>query len=165
MPNSLTSLLKIVMLSMMISYGAPALAADFSGTWILDLSASDSVEPLLKARGVSMVKRKAAASMSVTRIISQSGNSMTVNTVTSAKNETKTYQVDGQTRTVSGDQGSADISHRWDGEVMITTAQSAEGTMTTRRTISADGRTLTEQLTYKGSDGSPIVVNRIYTKQ
>ena len=74
----------IVLLSALMLLSRAGWAADYSGTWILDLSASDSLEPLLQAPGVSLIQRKAAANMAVTQQITQTGDKLTFKVVTSA---------------------------------------------------------------------------------
>ena len=49
---------------------------EFAGTYATDLSVSDSVEPMLKAEGAGMMKRKIAASVAPTVTISFDGNVM-----------------------------------------------------------------------------------------
>ena len=49
-------------------------SVNFNGTWVLDLKASDSPEPMLKRMGVSALERKLAASTRLESTYSQSGN-------------------------------------------------------------------------------------------
>lgn len=158
--------LMIALLSAVISSSAPAWAADLSGTWVLDGAASDSIDPLLKAKGVGFVQRKAAASMEVTQAIAHAGDRLTITTNASKKQSVETVEVDGQSRKVTGDSGSMDVSHEWDGEVLVTTARMEDGrTLITRRSVSADGQTLTQRFTLRRADGSTEVeIDRIFRK-
>jgi hypothetical protein len=47
---------------------------NFNGTWVLDLKASDSPEPMMKRMGVSVLERKLAASTKLEAAYSQSGD-------------------------------------------------------------------------------------------
>src|SRR6516164_6721637 len=53
---------------------------NFSGTWVLDLKASDSPEPMMKRMGVSGLERKLAASTKLESTYNQSGNLLTITT-------------------------------------------------------------------------------------
>ena len=55
-------------------------SVNFNGTWVLDLKASDSPEPMLKRMGVSALERKLAASTRLESTYSQSGNLLTITT-------------------------------------------------------------------------------------
>ncbi|MEO0606042.1 MAG: lipocalin/fatty-acid binding family protein [Myxococcota bacterium] len=150
------------LITLMLSV-SPAWAADFSGTWVLDLSASDSPDELLKAQGVSWVKRKAAAKLDVTQNVKQDGDEVTIETVTSRKTKTTTLQVDGETRTVDGDRGKAEVTHAWDGEALVSTSTGPDGgSLVTRRSLSDDGRTLTQRVTLTSKDGSTVSIDRIF---
>lgn len=161
-------LLAATVLTALLAISSPAFAADFSGTWVLDLKASDSMEPILKARGVSWMKRKAVNGLKVTQTITQSGNQVTVETSASSKTRRTTMEVDGETRTVKNDQGSAEVRHAWDGEALVSTStmelDKGEGTVTTRRSLSEDGQTLKQTITLKTADGTTHVVDRVFRK-
>ncbi|MEN0067311.1 MAG: lipocalin/fatty-acid binding family protein [Myxococcota bacterium] len=141
---------------------SPAWAADFTGTWVLDHSASDSPEELLKAQGMSMIKRKAVAKLDVTQKVTQEGNVMTFEVVTSKKTKTNTLHVDGEVRTVEGDRGSARVRHVWEGDDLVSTSITDETTIVTRRTLSDGGRTMTQRFTLTPKDGSTISINRVF---
>ena len=55
-------------------------SANFNGTWVLDLKASDSPEPMMKRMGVSALERKLAVSTKFESTYSQSGNLLTITT-------------------------------------------------------------------------------------
>jgi hypothetical protein len=142
--------LRNVSLTILLAASTPAWAADLSGTWSLDGGASDSIEPLLKATGVGYVQRKAASSMEVTQAIAQAGDVLNITTTASKKASVETVKVDGQSRRVTGDAGAMDVRHEWDGEALVTTSQMEDGrTLITRRSVSADGQTLTQRFTLR----------------
>ena len=143
----------------------PAVAGDLQGTWIVDLKASDSVGPLLKAQGVSLVKRKAADSISVTQTYARSGDEVTLTVVSAAGTQVDTLQVDGQTRTVEGDRGPAQVQHRWDGDVLVTVQASEAATVTIRREASDDGATLTQHIVLEQPGEAKVTVDRVFRKQ
>ncbi len=151
-----------------LTTAAPSWAADFSGTWSLDRDASDSPEPLLKAQGVGWMKRKAAAGMDVTQNITHQGDKLTIETVTSARTKTDTLQVDGETRTVEGDKGAAQVRHEWQGEVLVSTSalqtKDGPGTLVVHRKLSDDGQTLEQRIALTLADGSTVEIARVFRK-
>ncbi len=74
---------------------AYAANADLAGTWVLDKDASESVDAMLKAQGVSFVERKVAAGLDVTQTIAVSGDAITLHIVTSKKTEDQALTADG----------------------------------------------------------------------
>ena len=71
---------------------APGLAraTDFTGTWELDLEASQPMDELLKLRGISWAQRRLARSLSVTLVIAQSTESLSFAALSSITSETVT---------------------------------------------------------------------------
>ncbi len=147
---------------------ALAAPADFNGTWVLDLSASDSPEEFMKAQGVSLLVRKAAASMVVTQAYTASDAAVTIAVSSSAKDETQQLTVDNTPRTVEGENGPATARHYWadDGalvsEIALTMASGDAGNITTRRSIS--GATMTQVITLVTGDET-VTMKRVFTKQ
>jgi len=142
----------------------PAWAADLQGAWALDMTASDSLDPLLKAQGVSWVKRKAINGMKMTQTIARTGDQVTLKVDASAGGKEETLLVDGQTRTVEADKGPLQVTHRWDGDALVTTQEGALGTVTTWREASDDGTTLTQRITLQKTEGEAITIHRIFRK-
>ena len=70
-------------------------SVNFNGTWVLDLKASDSPEPMLKRMGVSLLERKLAASTRLESTYSQSGNLLTITTRGPAFSRTEHLRLDG----------------------------------------------------------------------
>ena len=65
----------VAALLFLLALSASGLAAvNFSGTWTLDLKASDSPEPMMKRMGVPFVERKLAASTKLEATYQQSGD-------------------------------------------------------------------------------------------
>lgn len=162
--------IRIVFLTALLAITAvsPAWAGDLAGTWVLDLEASDSVDPILKAQGVSWMKRKAAASLQVTLTIAGSGNDLTIDTESSLSSRSETLTVDGETRTKQSDKGPAQVTHEWKGADLLSTAtlpmKGGEGQFVTLRSVSSDGTTLTQTITMTQPDGTKHVVKRIFRK-
>jgi hypothetical protein len=74
-------------------------SVNFNGTWVLDLKASDSPEPMLKRMGVSALERKLAASTRLESTYSQSGNLLTITTRGPAFSRTEHFRLDGHPET------------------------------------------------------------------
>jgi hypothetical protein len=162
-----------VAFALMLATLSSAFAApvDLSGTWVLDRAASGDLDPLLKARGASWFERKAVASMDLTKKISQSGDTLTVEVITKAKSGSETVQVDGQARQkVTKDGHQATVTHTWEDRGWVSTSvvtpqPGVTVTATQTHSLSPDGATLTQQIRFvKGSD-APIEVDRIFRRQ
>lgn len=164
--TKLTNLFGVLVFTALTVVASPSFAADFSGTWVLDLKASDSLDELLKAQGVSWMKRKAIAGLKVTQTVSQTDNQVTIETSSSRGNRSQTLQVDGETREVEQDRGTAQVRHEWRGDDLQSTSELPKdgGVLTSVRSLSEDGKTLTQSLILKKSDGSTIEVARIFRR-
>lgn len=164
--------MRTILLALIFMF-APALAApiDLSGTWVLDKQASGDLDPLLEARGVSWVERKAVAGMSVTQIITQDGDTLHIHIDTSAKDREETVQVDGVARRQTAETGEpVTITHRWEGQKWVTESvftNDADQTVrvTQTNTLSADGTTMTTRIRLVRGDEAPIVVDRVYRRK
>lgn len=145
-----------------------AWAGDLQGTWVLDPKSSDSLDPLLKAQGVSWVKRQAVDGLQVTQTLTRAGDQVTLRVVSSASTQQESFSVDGQERTVEGDKGTMQVTHRWDGDVLVTVQKTetpdGTATVTTRREASDDGTRLTQRITLQKPDGVTISVDRVFRK-
>lgn len=152
---------------------APASAApvDLSGTWILDRAASSDLDPLLEARGLSWVERKAAAGLEVTKTIQQDGDTLQIETVSKVKTQSETAQVDGQSRPVTTPKGeTVQVTHRWEGthhvvDSVMTNAKGQAVHITSTDMLSADGKTLTTRIQFQQGSSPPISVDRVFRRK
>jgi hypothetical protein len=76
-------------------------SVNFSGTWVLDLKASDSPEAMMKRMGVSALERKLAASTKLEGTYSQQGNLLTITTKGPGFSRTEHLCFDGHPETES----------------------------------------------------------------
>jgi hypothetical protein len=74
-------------------------SVNFNGTWVLDLKASDSPEPMMKRMGASVLERKLATSTKLESIYSQSGNLLTITTRGPGFSRTEHLRLDGHPET------------------------------------------------------------------
>jgi hypothetical protein len=86
----------ITLLSLALSGFA---SVNFNGTWVLDLKASDSPEPMMKRMGVSVFERKIAASTKLEATYNQSGDLLTITTRGPAFLRTERLRLDGHPET------------------------------------------------------------------
>jgi hypothetical protein len=86
----------ITLLSLALSGFA---SINLNGTWVLDLKASDSPEPMMKRMGVSVLERKLAASTKLEATYSQSGDLLTIITRGPAFSRTEHLRLDGHPET------------------------------------------------------------------
>lgn len=148
-----------------------AAPTDFSGTWQLDRAASDSMEPLLKAQGISMVERKIASSLDITQVIQQAEDTLDLEVKSTAKNVVQKLIVDGESRRIESDRtGPSMVSHRWKGTVLITHSIGADPDgvpirTTITRSLDDGGATMTQTIVQTTDNGTPITVRRVFRRQ
>ncbi len=152
-------------LLMVLPCFAVAAPIDLSGTWALDLEASDSLDPLMKARGMGWMKRKLAANMEVTQVIVQQGDTLEVQLLSAVRTESMTLHVDGKTREETTSEGPSQVSHRWSGDALETRSEAVrDGVSTTARivrTVEDGGKTMRQRMEVR-IDGVEFVVNRVF---
>lgn len=152
---------------------APAFAddvVDFSGTWALDKRASDSIDDILKAQGVSWFKRKAVGGLSVTQRVVQKGTLLDVVIESSVKTQAHQWVVDGEPHTRTLDDGrEATSTHRFEGGALVTTTTglSVGGdayTLVSRRSLADEGQTTRLDLACT-IDGSTTKATRVFRRE
>lgn len=125
------------------AWGAPAL----SGRFVLDSAASQPIEPLLKAQGVSWALRKAAASARPTLSITQSGDTVTIQSQSPMGQTTEVFTADGKPHATASASGKpATWTSRWEGETLVSSRTVAVGPDQTPGTLSLERRMVGEQL-------------------
>jgi hypothetical protein len=74
-------------------------SVNFNGTWVLDLKASDSPEPMLKRMGASALERKLAGSMKLESTYHQSAHLLTITTRGPGFSRPEHLRLDGRPET------------------------------------------------------------------
>jgi hypothetical protein len=105
---------------------------DFSGTWVVDLKASDSPEPILKRLGASWLQRKLAPLLKVEATYHQTKERLTIVTRAPAFSRTEEFWLDGRP---------------------LAKMESLTGPYTERTFWSADGTRLISTSTFRTKDG------------
>ena len=152
---------------------APAWAVDppnFSGVWVLDLSASDSPDAFLELTGANVVERMAARSMSVTHTIQQLPDRLIVDVDSLAANRTEVTYFDGRTTPETDRDGfpfTSTTSWSPDGKAVVThsTIKDDAGRripVVLTRSLSADGKTMFFVAVCTTSDGGTIQLKRVF---
>jgi len=147
---------------------------DFSGTWVLDLKASDSPDPILKRMGASALELMFAGSTKLESTYRQSRNLLTITTRGPFFSRTEQLRLDGALETKTEKKtGSYTIRNVWSnhGKELISTSafrtrddKNAELTVT--RTLADRGNTLvlTQRLKVEGEPPQPVV-RRIWRRK
>ncbi|MBW0001068.1 MAG: hypothetical protein JO015_18395 [Verrucomicrobia bacterium] len=107
-------------------------SADFNGTWVVDLTASDSPEPILKRLGASWFQRRLATSLKVEATYRQTKDRLTILTRAPAFSRTEEFWLDGRP---------------------VTKKESLTGPYTERTFWSADGARLISISAFRTKDG------------
>lgn len=143
---------------------------EFSGTWSLDRDASTSMDPVLSLQGVSWALRKAAANLDAESVITQDAAGMTVQFDNFRGKVDQRMVFDGQPHATVNPGGLPTTSSTsWEGAVLVASgpvdADGVEATLTERRSLSADGATMTVQVIVQMPDGREAQAKRFFAKQ
>ena len=142
--------------------------SSFTGTWVQDTDASDSLDPILKAQGVSWVKRSLASGVSITLTIQDAGDRVQILTRSSAGTSSDAeLWLDGQTRSKDTKRGPSQSSSRRlpDGSI-VTTARlpEAKQTVTVRRWVTDGGSVLRQTITVVADGHAPASATLVFRR-
>ena len=155
---------RLVLLAAMLALaGAPAAlvsaqGVDFSGTWNLDRDSSDIAQGRGAGRGGGGGGRGGGGGLRTadTVVISQTASSITLEQQgAGGQSRTLVYALDGSETTIDQARCTLTATSRWDGATLVTSGNQEIETqrgnfsleLTERRTLSADGQTLTAEIT------------------
>jgi len=134
------------------------LRSSFTGKWVLDQKASDPIDELLEARGISWLKRKIAGSLTITQELSFSGEYFIVNFQTVIKERTDKMKLDGTPfEFESAEFGKVIAYSKFDSEVLETSMTANDGTNVIRRFLQDEGKTLITDMHYVSKDGGHVL--------
>jgi hypothetical protein len=149
-------------------------STDFSGTWVLDLRASSSPEPILKRLGASWVERTLGGSLKLESTYTQTPHLLTVHLRGPAFNRTDVMRIDNQPETKEEARtGRYTIRTFWSAHgtqlisaISLRTKDSRDGQFTIVRELADGGKTLTLTGTLKitGESGT-YTVRRVWRKR
>jgi len=145
---------------------------NFTGTWQLDLKASDSIDSLLKAQGKSRFERRIANSMEVTQNISHQQNSISIKMSSRAVDETHVFVLNKQWHplntarmgTISAQSYYAEGNHGAIITEMKIQANGKPALLSSTRTLSQDGNSMFLDLLLRLHDGSQYSSRRVFTR-
>ena len=92
-----------LLLTLLCSGLAWAARPDLSGAWVLDEARSQSMDPILEARGVSWVERQAMSWIDLTTILSVEGDALIVAVESSVYSRSDRYVGDGEVRVIQSE--------------------------------------------------------------
>jgi hypothetical protein len=156
-----------------VAWAADAPAIDFTGHWVLDDSASQSMDPIFSLQGLSWVARKAAATLDNEAVIAQQGDRLVVTFDNITGEARQELFFDGQPHPTVNPAGMATtFTSSWaDGGKALVAVGAVEaddgttGTLTEYRTLSADGAVMTVALEVAVPDGRKATSSRVYRRQ
>ncbi len=152
----------VVLAAMLALVGAPAAlvsaqGVDLSGTWNLDRDSSVIPQGRGGGRGGGGGGRGGFGLRTAeTLVISQTAASITFEQQgANGQSQTLQYALDGSETTIDQARGTLTVNSRWDGATLVTSGNQEIETqrgnfsleLTERRTLSADGQTLTAEIT------------------
>jgi len=149
-------------------------AENFSGTWTLDLKASDNTDSMMKRVGVSVLERKIGSALKLKATYHQSENVLNIDTKGPAFSRKETHHLDGRADPGKDQQlGHHTARTLWskDGKQLITTndfktRDGKKAQLTVARHLTGGGKALVLTLTLKiegEPDGPPV--KRIWRKK
>jgi hypothetical protein len=154
------------------SAGEPGVThPDFRGEWKLDVEASDSVDPLLKAKGIGFARRMAMVNLPVTNVIRGDHRRLFITVrMTPIIEQTEELPTDGTpTKSASPEDGKLlDSQTRWsaDGQSLITTTvDEMDGKpirLTVTRSLAPDRRTMYVDFRFQPPTGGPLEARRVF---
>ena len=149
-------------------------SVDFSGTWVLDLKASDSPDAMLKRMGASALEQIFAASTKLESTYRQSMNLLTITTRGPFFSRTEQLRLDGAPETKTEKRtGPYTIRNVWShhGKELISISafrtrdgKNAEYTVTRELADSGNTLVLTQWLKVEGEPPQPVV-RRIWRRK
>jgi len=149
-------------------------SVDFSGTWVLDLKASDSPDAMLKRMGASALERKFAASTKLESTYRQSGNLLTITTRAPLFSRTERLRLDGHSEKKTENRtGPYTIRNVWSqhGKELISISafrtkddKNAELHITRKLAEGGNELVLTQTLKIEGEPSQPVV-RRIWRRK
>jgi hypothetical protein len=159
----------------LLGFSVSGLASvDFSGSWVLDLKASDSPDPILKRMGASALELMFAGSTKLESTYRQSRNLLTITTRGPFFSRTEQLRLDGAPETKTEKKtGPYTIRNVWSnhGKELISTSafrtrddKNAELTVTRALTDGGNTLVLTQRLKVEGEPPKPIV-RRIWRRK
>jgi len=146
---------------------AAASVSAWTGTWALDRSASDSLDAVLTAQGVSKAKRVVADKVDLTQKLVDHGDRLELEML-GPRAKTGTLVFDGKERTKTTDHG--DMLYRAkreaSGAVVVITRPAAGGGLiiVVKRVLDADGQTLRQTVTVKGGANGPVSATLVFRR-
>jgi hypothetical protein len=149
-------------------------AVDFSGTWVLDLKASDSPDPMTRRLGVSGLQRGLMNSAKLVSTYTQTQDELTIVSRAPGFSRTEQFRLDGQPESKTEAQtGPYTIRTSWseDGMQLVSTStfktkDGKNATLRVTRRLTNGGQTLvlTQTLQVEG-ESPPVVIHRLWRKK
>jgi hypothetical protein len=150
------------------TYSGPTPKVDFSGRWELDLAASDSLDEVLKACGVSAIERMFVNTAAVTQVITQTDQEVTIDVISGFYKRTDILLLDGRKTPGVDPAGRAvESASSWnaDGTAIVTSVwlQPGQPPLEMTRTLE-DSQTMYVVDEYAPADGPRLTCRRIYRR-
>ena len=152
-----------------VAHAAPP---DLTGTWTLDLEASDPVDSLLAVQGLSLPERSLASRMAVTQTIVQAPGQIRIQVDSVARSRSELLHLDGREETVQSESaGPVRTRTQWapDGVTLVTRsdvrlADGRPATLVVSRRLADGGRTLLQRLDLAVASGERLAATRVFRK-
>ncbi len=146
-------------------------AVDLSGTWKLDLKASDSMDSLLQAYGRSYLERSLAARIEPVQVVVQTDGAIEIEVQVPMIRRRETLRTDGSPTTILDMQGKpVESVSQWsaDGKSLVTHATTIQNgkpvQIRTTRSLGADSNTLDVVLEINEPDGPDARFRRVFRR-
>lgn len=146
---------------------------NFTGTWSLDTDASGSMDPIFKLQGISWTKRKLGATLDNELKATQTADKLSIVFDNLKGTITQELYPDGKPHETMNPAGRAvTFTTTWseDGKSLVSTGltvteEGTHATITVRRSLSADEKTMTLRLEVVLKDGRKASTRRVFLRQ
>ena len=147
-----------------------AVPDDLTGRWVLDLEASDALDPLLVAAGLGWTERQIAAHNRVVQDIRVQDQALVIDVSSLFQDRTEVLPLNGEPTARTNRLGQPMAVRTYTaGEAVITvsdiTTEDGSARMEMRRTLEDGGATLRTRVTYTPPGGAPLSADRLYRRE
>lgn len=166
----------LAVLALAVIAAAPARAGggrpEFTGTWRLDLDASEPLDALLEVQGRSWIERKVARSMNVTQKIRQAGDTITIAVESALRTKVDVFAIGGPWEERTTDElGRVRVKTEWnaDGKRLVVRNEAklkdgTEGELRISRWFEDGGKTMVQLVELDLKDGRHPAARRVFRR-
>jgi hypothetical protein len=164
---TIASVLPVVVAAAESAQETPVTVSPWTGTWTLDRAASDALDPVLIAQGVSLAKRTVARNLDLVQKLVDHGDRFSVE-MEGPRSKQGMVIFDGKEHSENTDQGTVlyRAKREESGSVVVVSRPAEGGGLITvvSRSLDATGQTLRQTITVKGGTDGPVAATLVFRR-